>query len=99
MKSQFTEKCYALLKQVPKGKVITYKELAKALKTRAYRAVGNAMNKNSYKDVPCHRAVKTNGYVSGFARETKNKILLLKKECIEIINNKIDLNRFSHNLG
>lgn len=47
-KKSFSEKCYALLKKVPKGKITTYKELAHALGTKAYRAVGNAMNKNPY---------------------------------------------------
>ena len=42
----FNEKCYQLLKQVPKGKVTTYKALANKLNSKAYRAVGNAMNKN-----------------------------------------------------
>ena len=65
MKS-FNEHCYDLLKKVPKGKVTTYKDLAKALKTKAYRAVGNAMNKNPYPgsrkgQVPCHRVIKSNG--------------------------------------
>lgn len=63
----FSEKCYTLLKKVPKGKVTTYKALAEALGTKAYRAVGNTMNKNPYKDVPCHRVIKTNGEVGGFA--------------------------------
>lgn len=48
MKDSFSECCYNLLKKVPKGKVTTYKELARALKSKAYRAVGNAMNKNPY---------------------------------------------------
>lgn len=44
----FNEQCYKLLKKVPKGKVTTYKDIAEALGTRAYRAVGNAMNQNPY---------------------------------------------------
>jgi methylated-DNA-[protein]-cysteine S-methyltransferase len=47
MKS-FNERCYELLRKVPAGKVTTYKDLAEAMKTKAYRAVGNAMNKNPY---------------------------------------------------
>ena len=46
--TSFNEKCYEILRKVPKGKVTTYKEIAKALETKAYRAVGNAMNKNPY---------------------------------------------------
>src|SRR3990167_7011734 len=47
MKS-FNERCYEILRKVPKGKVTTYKAIARKLKTKAYRAVGNAMNKNPY---------------------------------------------------
>jgi alkylated DNA nucleotide flippase Atl1 len=42
----FAEKCYDILKKVPSGKVTTYKEIAHALNSKAYRAVGSAMNKN-----------------------------------------------------
>ena len=95
MKQSFSQKCYALLKKVPKGKVVTYKIIANALNTKAYRAVGNAMNKNPYKDVPCHRVIKSNGEIGGFAKGIKNKIKLLKREGIEIKNNEINLIKFS----
>lgn len=89
----FQEKCYAVLKTVPKGKITTYKEIAKALNSKAYRAVGTAMNKNPYAPkVPCHRVINSNGKVGNFASGIKNKIKLLKSEGVEIKNNKIDLN-------
>jgi methylated-DNA-[protein]-cysteine S-methyltransferase len=97
MKSQtsFNERCYTLLKKVPRGKVTTYKELAKAFHTKAYRAVGNAMHNNPYAPiVPCHRVVNSNGNVGGFASGTKAKIKILKAEGIEIKNNKIDLKKY-----
>lgn len=87
--SEFSERCYKLLRKVPKGKITTYKALANALKCKAYRAVGNAMNKNPYTYVSCHRVVKSNGEVGGFAQGTKKKIALLKKEGIKIKNGKI----------
>ncbi len=113
--NSFNEKCYKLLRKVPKGKVTTYKELAHTLKNKAYRAVGNAMNKNPYAYaisseavrnrhsmirgdlkrnsrfflVPCHRVVKSNGEVGGFASGIKNKIKILRSEGIEIKNNRI----------
>ena len=91
----FQEKCYKVLKTVPKGKITTYKEIAKALNSKAYRAVGTAMNKNPYAPkVPCHRVINSNGNVGNFASGTKNKIKLLKKEGIEIKNDKIDLNKY-----
>ena len=87
----FSEKCYFLLKKVPEGKITTYKEFARSLKTKAYRAVGNAMNRNPYApEVPCHRVVKSNGEIGGFASGTKKKIEILKKEGIEIKDNKVE---------
>ncbi|MEK6859173.1 MAG: MGMT family protein [Nanoarchaeota archaeon] len=96
MKS-FNERCYALLKKVPKGKVTTYKALARALHTKAYRAVGNAMNKNPYApEVPCHRVINTNGSLGGFASGIEEKKRLLAEEGIEINDNKIDLRLYGH---
>lgn len=67
-KNSFSEKCYELLSKVPKGKITTYKSIAEALGTKAYRAVGTAMNKNPYApQVPCHRVINSNGEVGGFA--------------------------------
>ena len=90
IKKSFSEKCYELLKTIPKGKITTYKILAEKLKTKAYRAVGNAMNKNPYApEVPCHRVVKSDGKIGGFAFGQRNKISMLKKEGIKIKDNKI----------
>jgi O6-methylguanine-DNA--protein-cysteine methyltransferase len=44
----FADKAYDLLRKVPKGRVTTYKEIAHALGTRAYRGVGQAMRRNPY---------------------------------------------------
>ena len=44
----FSDKVYDLLRKVPKGRVTTYKEIAHALETRAYRGVGQAMKRNPY---------------------------------------------------
>jgi len=91
----FEGKCYFFLKKVPKGKVTTYKELAKALNSKAYRAVGNAMNKNPYAPkVPCHRVVRNNGEIGGFASGTKNKIKMLKGEGVEVNKGKINLKKY-----
>ena len=94
----FTEKVYNLCRKIPKGKVSTYKILSKKLKSKAYRAVGNALNKNKSKQVPCHRVIKSSGEIGGFNKGTKNKIKLLKKEGIIIKNNKINLNKYSNKL-
>jgi methylated-DNA-[protein]-cysteine S-methyltransferase len=86
----FNSKVWQLCKLVPKGKITTYKEIAKAMHTKAYRAVGNALNRNPHSPiVPCHRIVKSDGSVGGFAKGTKKKIEMLKKEGIRISKNKI----------
>lgn len=86
----FNEQCYELLKQIPKGKVTTYKEMARALGNKAYRAVGNAMASNPTPIiVPCHRVVNTDGRVGKFALGQAKKIELLISEGINIQDNKI----------
>ncbi len=86
----FNEKVYVLCKKIPKGKVSSYKEIAHAMKSKGYRAVGNALNKNPYApNVPCHRIVNSKGYLHGFASGLKNKRILLEKEGIKIKNNKV----------
>ena len=93
----FNENCYNILRKVPRGKVTTYNALAHALKTKAYRAVGNAMNKNPYApEVPCHRVINANGELGGYAQGIKKKIQMLKAEGIEINNNKINLDKYEH---
>ena len=95
--NSFNEKVYALLRKVPKGKVTTYKALAEKLGTKAYRAVGQAMRCNPYAPmVPCHRVVSSDGSIGGFmgnknsdSREINKKIRMLKKEGIQVKNNKI----------
>ncbi|RIL05584.1 MAG: cysteine methyltransferase [Proteobacteria bacterium] len=86
----FAERCYALLTQVPKGRVTTYQELAHALGGKAYRAVGTAMklNTNAPK-VPCHRVVKSDGTLGGYALGAKKKREILRRERIKIEGDKI----------
>ncbi len=95
----FKEKCYQLLKKVPKGKIVTYKSLAEALNTGAYRAVGMAMKSNPHAPkVPCHRVICSNGSLGGYTSNNRiniqKKLNLLKAEGIEIKNNKIDLGKY-----
>lgn len=87
---RFSEKVYKIIKKIPSGRVSTYKNVAESLNCKAYRAVGNALNKNPYAPVvPCHRIVCSDGRVGGFASGIKNKIKLLNKEGVKVRNNKI----------
>ena len=86
----FYENVYKLCRKVPKGRVTTYKILAEKLGTKAYRAVGTAMNKNPYAPkVPCHRVVNSNGGVGGFASGVRKKMRMLEKEGVKVRKNKI----------
>jgi methylated-DNA-[protein]-cysteine S-methyltransferase len=81
----FDEQSYEQLSKIPKGKVSTYQEIARALGVKAYRAVGQAMNRNqNLINVHCHRVVKSNGEVGGYALGQDAKIQLLKKEGVEV---------------
>ena len=87
----FNENCWAIAQQIPKGSVTTYAAIAHTLGCRAYRAVGNAMNKNPFigGSVPCHRVVKSNGELGGFANNIQQKIDLLAAEGVEISHGKV----------
>lgn len=88
--SPFAQKVYALTKRVPTGKVTTYKAIAKAMRTKAYRAVGQALSVNPYApNVPCHRVVASDGRLNGFNgsradKELNRKTKLLKQEGLTI---------------
>lgn len=81
----FQKKIYQIVRKTPKGKVLSYKDVArKAGRPRAWRAVKNILNKNRNPKIPCHRIIKSNGKVGGHNQGTKKKIALLKKEGITI---------------
>ena len=77
----FTEKVYEVVAKIPKGKVLTYKEVAKrAGNIKASRAVGNILNKNSDPKIPCHRVICSDGKIGGYNKGAKMKREILKKE-------------------
>jgi methylated-DNA-[protein]-cysteine S-methyltransferase len=87
----FHERCYALLKQIPAGKVTTYGEIARALHSRAYRAVGTAMaNNRQLFAIPCHRVVRSNGAIGEYALGPGKKAELLTKEGVTVKNGRVE---------
>ena len=77
----FTEKVYEVVKKIPKGKVLTYKEVArKAGNIKASRTVGNILHKNHDPKIPCHRVIRSDGKFGGYNRGQDEKIKILKKE-------------------
>ena len=77
---------YEIVKKIPKGKVLNYKQVAQLTGfPRAWRAVGNILNKNpDPKTIPCHRVIKSDGKIGGYKNGVKKKIALLKKEGLKI---------------
>lgn len=84
-------KVYEKLLKVPKGKVTTYSELAKAVGLKnGQRAIGRIMNKNPFPViVPCHRVILSTGKIGGYAWGENVKTNMLSKEGIKIKNGKI----------
>jgi O-6-methylguanine DNA methyltransferase len=81
MPKTFKEQVYEVVRKIPEGKTLTYKQVAKkAGRPNAYRAVGNILNKNYDPAIPCHRVVRTDGTPGGYNRGTALKIKRLKQE-------------------
>ncbi|MGQ0795447.1 MAG: MGMT family protein [Nitrosopumilaceae archaeon] len=85
------EKVYKKLLEVPKGKITTYKEIAKAVGLdNGQRLIGRIMNKNPYPIIiPCHRVIKSDGKIGGYAWGQKVKTRMLSNEGIKIKKGKI----------
>jgi len=85
------EKVYRKLLEVPSGYVTTYGELAKAINLKnGQRVVGQIMKNNPFPIiVPCHRVVKSDGSVGGYAYGVERKKNMLTKEGLKINENKI----------
>ncbi len=79
-----------MLRQVPKGKVTSYGQIAKKLNSKSYRAIGKIIGQNrDIPNTPCHRVVKSDGALSGYALGVDKKIEILKSENVKVQNNKI----------
>lgn len=82
MQKTFKEKVLNVVRKIPKGKVMTYKEVAKrAGNEKASRAVGTFMKANYDETVPCHRVIRSDGKIGDYNRGGQGaKVALLKKE-------------------
>ena len=85
------QKVYKKLLEVPEGEITTYGELAKAVGLRnGQRVIGNIMNKNPYPViVPCHRVVKSDGHIGGYAYGEKVKTKILSDEGVKTLKGKV----------
>ncbi len=80
----FQKSVWKVLISIPKGKTITYKDLARKIgRPNAVRAVANAVGANPMVPIiPCHRVVRSDGKLGGYSGKggVKAKLALLKKE-------------------
>jgi methylated-DNA-[protein]-cysteine S-methyltransferase len=98
----FQKRVLTLLTKIPKGKVTTYGEIARALgDVHLSRAVGNAVRDNPFApEVPCHRVIRSNGEIGGFGGELSGKnidqkIRLLKEEGVYVDGTRsVDLQKY-----
>ncbi|MBS3066349.1 MGMT family protein [Candidatus Pacearchaeota archaeon] len=98
---ELKQKIYSNLKKVPKGKVITYKELGKAVNSKAYRFVGTCMKENKYpKEIPCYKVVLSDGRIGNYSSSggVKSKIKKLEADGIKVVNGKVDLKEYLYKL-
>ena len=91
------EHFYALIREIPKGKVATYGDIAFMADCRSARAVGFALNQlpeNS--NVPWQRVINSQGRVSQRRNSEGHLIqkILLEEEGIVFVNDKIDLEKY-----
>ena len=81
--TEFSEKIYTIVRRIPRGKTMTYREVAmRAGRPRAFRAVGNILNRNYDSGIPCHRVVRSDGSHGGYNRGALKKERLLEGEAI-----------------
>ena len=78
----FEQKVKAIVAKIPKGKTMTYKQVAeKAGSPNAARAVGSIMKANYDPAVPCHRVIRSDGVIGGYNRGGREeKIRKLRAE-------------------
>ncbi len=82
MKKTFTDRVRQIVRNIPKGKTMTYSAVAtKAGNPKAARVVGSIMKANYDPQIPCHRVIRSNGEIGDYNRGgSKAKYILLKKE-------------------
>lgn len=84
-----------MLKQIPKGKVTTYKILAEKLGLHQ-RAAAGMLRTNDATKAPCYKVIASDGKLGGYSAQggVKKKIMLLRKDGINVEKGKIDLEKY-----
>ncbi len=78
---KFQDQVFEIVRRIPNGQTLTYKIVAeKAGRPKAFRAVGNILNKNYDQAIPCHRVVRSDGKTGGYNRGADKKQAILAAE-------------------
>ena len=96
----FQKRVYDATRQIPRGRVSTYKLIAETVGCASSRAVGQALRRNPFAPVvPCHRVIRTDLTIGGFGGKTsglniRRKIAMLEKEGVHFQGDRLtDPNR------
>ena len=77
----FSQKVLEIVAKIPRGQTLSYKEVARlAGSPRGWRAVGNILNQNYNRKIPCHRVIHSDKTLGGYNRGTEVKARLLRQE-------------------
>lgn len=97
---KFTEEVLKLVSKVPRGRVTTYGEIARAIgRPRAARAVGLALSRNPFPGrIPCHRVVRSDGKIGGYSLGAELKERLLREEGVEIRDRRVRVEKYFFSL-
>ena len=100
MDEEKQKKVYNLLTRIPRGKVVTYKQISDFLELNSARLVGSILHQNPSPDkFPCHRVVFRDGklsekYAFGGLKKQKRK---LEQEGVTFVGEKVDMKRSLYN--
>lgn len=91
----FQRQVYQAVARIPKGRVMTYQGLARAIGCGSCQAVGQALKRNPFAPtVPCHRVINSDLTLGGFAgqrqgEEIDRKLALLAGEGVLFANGRL----------
>lgn len=84
--TQYEMRVWNVLKTIPYGDTITYKDIADLLNIKSYQAIGGAVSRNPISIIiPCHRVIGTNNKITGYAGGIERKLKLLELEGVNIV--------------
>ena len=78
----FEERVYEAVTRIPIGKVTTYRDLGREISCRSAQAIGQALKRNPYSEVPCHRVVSSNLSIGGFAGTNEGNPITIKRDLL-----------------